>query len=98
MVNQFVLIGRITDIKTMKNKTIVTLAIPRSYKNKEGYYETDFIKITTTKEIAKTIQEYCIIGDLISARGTIQTNNNKIIFKTYNVGFLSASNKEVNYD
>ena len=49
ILNQVVLVGRITrDLQIRKTESgkdvaTLTLAVPRSFKNMEGEYETDFI-------------------------------------------------------
>ena len=58
MLNQIVLVGRLTKTpEIMKNQdgskfAIITLAIPRSFKNLQGEYETDFIDCTLLGSIA----------------------------------------------
>ena len=49
MLNQIVLVGRISndiEIKEVENKKVgvITLSIPRSWKNSEGEYDTDYIE------------------------------------------------------
>ena len=79
MLNQTVLVGRIVKNPELKetgsgNKvTNVTLAVPRSYKNSEGQYETDFISCVLWKGIAENTVEYCKKGDLVGIKGRIQT-------------------------
>ena len=52
MLNQVVLVGRLTsdleakELEDGKKVTNMTLAIPRSFKNAEGEYETDFVECT----------------------------------------------------
>ena len=52
MLNQVVLVGRLTDdvqVTTMENGKKVSslvLAVQRSYKNQDGIYEADFIRCT----------------------------------------------------
>lgn len=81
MLNQTVLIGRIVKDPELKetdngNKvTNITLAVPRSFKNSEGEYETDFISCVLWKGIAESTTEYCKKGDLVGVRGRIQTRN-----------------------
>ena len=51
MLNQVVLVGRLTDNPELvtaengKKLTTITLAVQRTYKNSEGIYEADFISI-----------------------------------------------------
>ena len=93
MLNQIVLVGRITqdpkvtELENGKKVCNVTVAIPRSYKNENGEYDTDFIKCTMWSGIAENTSEYCKQGDLIGIKGRIQTrviekdNQNKLFKK-----------------
>ena len=75
MLNQIVLVGRITqdpkvtELENGKKVCNVTIAIPRSYKNENGEYDTDFIKCTMWSGIAEKTSEYCKQGDLIAIKG-----------------------------
>lgn len=77
--NQTVLVGRITgdiDIKESENGTKrcnLTVAVPRSYKNSKGIYETDFINCTLFGSIADNTKEYCRKGDLIGVKGRLES-------------------------
>lgn len=81
MINQLLVIGRLTKDpelkKTDSGKTIanVTLAVPRSYKNVNGEYDTDFIDCVLWSGVAETTTEYCKKGDLVGVRGRIQTRS-----------------------
>ena len=80
MLNQAVLVGRIVQepelTNTEKGKvTHITLAVPRSYKNSDGEYDTDFINCTLWKGIAENTVEYCKKGDLVGVKGRIQSSN-----------------------
>ena len=81
MINSVVIIGRLTrDIEvryTEDNKAIgnITIAVPRSFKNANGEYESDFINCVLFREIAERVKEYTHKGDLIAVRGRIQTRN-----------------------
>ena len=77
--NNFVtLIGRLTSTPEVQNSIedkkycIVTLAIPRSYRNDEGVYETDYIPVRLEGSIATNTAEYCKQGDLIGVKGMLQ--------------------------
>ena len=58
MLNQVVMVGRLTsdpeinEVENSRKVTTIILAVPRSYKNAEGVYETDFIKCTLWNGIA----------------------------------------------
>lgn len=81
MLNQVVIAGRLVAdpeiIKGENNKkrTYITVAVPRSYKNIDGEYETDFIRCTLWNVIAENTCEYCKKGDIIGVKGRIQTSN-----------------------
>ena len=108
MLNQVVLVGRLTkDIqinKTEKGKKIasITLAIPRSFKNMNGTYDTDFIECTLWDNVAINTSEYCHKGDIVGIKGRIQSRViEKEEEKNYiteiiaeKVTFLSSSRKK----
>lgn len=78
--NQILLVGRLTDtpeiLSTENNsRTIINLAVPRSYKNQEGIYETDFIRCILWNGLAKRVKEYCKKGDLVGIKGRLQVRN-----------------------
>lgn len=115
MMNQLMLVGRIAndpELKTLefgKKVTNITLAVPRSFKNADGVYETDFINTTVWENIANSICDYCKKGDLVGIKGRLQTdtyekdgkNNTKLNVIAEKVSFLSTreqsskENKEV---
>ena len=81
MLNQIILVGRLTKEVQVNNSDSgkkvakITLAIPRSFKNMDGIYDTDFIKCSLWNGIAKNVSEYCKKGDLIGIRGRLQVRN-----------------------
>ena len=81
MLNQAVLVGRIVQTPELKETdngkklTRVTLAVPRSFKNSNGEYETDFISCVMWKGVAENTVEYCKQGDLVGIKGRIQTRD-----------------------
>ncbi len=78
MLNSLILVGRLTkeiDIKeTESGKKVGTLslAIPRSFKNMNGVYETDFVNCTLWEEKAKIARVFG--GDIVGIRGRLQSN------------------------
>jgi len=81
MLNQTVIVGRIVKEPELRetengNKvTNITLAVPRSFKNSNGEYDTDFIPCVLWRGVAESATEYCHKGDLIGVKGRIQTRN-----------------------
>lgn len=80
MLNQVVLVGRITkdiEVKEVDDKKVsnITLAIPRSFKNADGEYETDFVDCTLWNVVAQSTAEYCKKGDIVGVKGRMQSNS-----------------------
>ncbi len=81
MLNQTILVGRIVrnpelyETESGKKVTNVVLAVPRSFKNSEGQYETDYINCVLWKGIAENTVEYCHKGDLVGIRGRLQSRS-----------------------
>ena len=79
VLNQTVIVGRVTcDPKICEadsdNKvTNLTLAVPRSYKNIDGKYDTDFLDVTLWKSIAENTVEYVKKGNLVGVKGRLET-------------------------
>ena len=79
MLNQSVIVGRVVRDPELKetesgNKvTNLTLAVPRSYKNVNGEYDTDFLDCTLWSAVAESTSEYCNTGDMIGVKGRVQT-------------------------
>lgn len=80
MLNQVVMVGRLTSdpkveiSESGKKFTNVSLAVPRSYKNEDGEYETDFIDCVLFDNLSYNTTEYCKKGDLVGIKGRLQTN------------------------
>lgn len=80
MLNQVIIVGRLIERPIVeenengKKVCNITLAVPRSYKNAEGIYETDFIKCTLWNVIAENTAEYCEKGDLVGVKGRLETS------------------------
>ncbi len=78
MLNQLVIVGRITkdiELKESENGkkyTNMILAIPRTFKNENGEYDTDFLTVTLFGGIAENTAQYCKLGDLVGIKGRIQ--------------------------
>ena len=78
MLNQVVMVGRLVakpiveENENGRKVSEITLAVPRSFKNADGIYETDFIKCILWSCIAENTAEYCEKGDLISVKGRLQ--------------------------
>ena len=81
MLNKVILIGRLVadpEVKYFQSETAVanfTLAVDRSYKNKDGNREADFINCVAWNKTAELIKKYISKGSQIAISGRIQTRN-----------------------
>ena len=79
MLNQIVLVGRLVrkpELRESENNSkyaYITLAVPRSFKNSNGEYDTDFIDCILWDAAASNTVEYCNKGDIVGIRGRIQS-------------------------
>lgn len=104
MLNQFVLIGRLTkdpeivELENGKKVLNITIAVPRDHKNSNGENNVDFIDCTLWNNVAETTSNYCRKGDLLGIRGKIEQNfdnenNKKIVITGERVTFLSSKDR-----
>jgi len=79
MMNQIILVGRVAQSPELhitengKKKSDLVLAVPRSYKNVDGEYETDFLDCILWTAVAETTNEYVKVGDVVGVKGRVQT-------------------------
>ena len=106
--NKIVLVGRLTrDIVVNKSDkgikvATISLAIPRSFKNSEGLYDTDFVDCVAFDSIASNTSEYCKKGDIVGVKGRVQSRTIENEGKKENImdiicekiTFLSSHTKE----
>ena len=105
MLNHVIIIGRLVEkpiVEYNQNKrrvSVVTLAVPRSFKNDEGVYDTDFIKCILWDVVAENTAEYCNKGDLIGIKGILQClNGSSLQVVAEKVTFLSSKKREKMYE
>lgn len=110
IVNNYFCVGRLVnepevkELEDGKKVTNITIAVPRSYKNADGEYETDFIDCTIWNNVAESTSEYCKKGDMIGIKGRIETSiyekdDGEKVKRTNviadRVSFLSSKTKEI---
>lgn len=100
MINQVILVGRLVEkpiceeSENGRKVAEITLAVPRSFKNDEGVYETDFIKATLWQQVAESTSQYCNEGDIIGVKGRLQRlEGNQLQLVAEKITFLSSSRK-----
>jgi len=100
MLNQVIIVGRLVNNPEVQenengNKSIIiTLAIPRTYKNINGEYDTDFITCKLWEGIAKNAEEFLNKGDLVGVRGRLESKEKEIIVIAEKITFLSSKKEE----
>lgn len=90
MLNLVTLIGRLTDdiskpyeFENGSKVVDIILAVRRPFKNIEGVYDTDFIKIKLKNNLAEIVPKYIKKGDLITVVSRIQVRKEQIGEKNY---------------
>lgn len=91
MLNQMILVGRVSNLEVNdEGKAVITLAIPRSFKNADGEYETDILKCRLYGAIATNTKEYCRKGDIVGVKGRLQSEDGSMIAIAEKVTLLSS--------
>lgn len=105
MLNQVVCVGRIATMEWLKDidesdrdAVNLTLAIPRTYKNTEGEYDTDFIPVILYGPIASNTTEYCKKGDIVGIKGRLAKEENQLALIAEKVTFLSSKSSNSSDD
>lgn len=109
MLNQIILVGRLVktpeviETESSKKMSYITLAIPRTFKNADGEYDTDFIDCVLWEVVAESTSEYCKQGDIIGVKGRVQSrmiededgnNYKKMEVIAEKITFLSSKKEE----
>ena len=107
--NKTVVIGRLvrdSDLTYSQSGTAIckfTIAVDRTFKNKNGEKETDFLNIVTFNKLAELCGQFIDKGKMVAVDGRIQTGNymHKDGYKVYttdivadNVQFLSPKGEQ----
>ena len=109
MLNQIILVGRLVktpeviETESSKKMSYITLAIPRTFKNADGEYDTDFIDCVLWEVVAESTSEYCKQVDIIGVKGRVQSrmiededgnNYKKMEVIADKITFLSSKKEE----
>lgn len=79
MLNKALIIGRLTrdpEVRVIGNGTHVasfTVAVERTFKNKDGEKESDFIPVVAWRKTAELCAQYTKKGSMVAICGRIQT-------------------------
>lgn len=101
MLNNLMLVGRIVEKPVLEetengNKTTtITLAVPRSFRNLNGEYDTDFIPVSLFGQVAEATCEYCEKGVLVGIKGRLaRLNGNDLQVIAEKATFLPKGKEE----
>ena len=100
MLNQIILVGRLKELKEVKGETnktvIITLEVPRNFKNADGIYEADYIDCVLWDSIGTNAKEYLNIDDIIGIKGRLQkiNDNPHPSVVAEKVSFLTSKRKD----
>lgn len=81
MINRVILVGRLTkdpeyrQTQSGVSKATFTLAVNRTFKNKNGEREADFINVVVFRQQAENVSKYLSKGSLAGVDGRIQSRN-----------------------
>ena len=90
MLNTSMLVGRINEIiNEGQGKTLLSLAVQRPCKNKNGTYDVDLIPCALSGTISNSIKKYCKIGDVVGVRGSLRVIGTNLNLSVDKVTFLS---------
>ena len=104
MLNQVILVGRLTEVPKIeelengKKLANIILAVPRTYKNENGEYDTDFIKCVVWNGIIENSVDYFKKGDIVGIRGRLEAKENNLCVIAEKITFLSSKKVENDED
>ena len=100
MLNQTIVVGRLVDKPIVeenengKKISVITLAVPRRFRNEEGVYDTDFIKCTLWNGVAENTALYCDKGDMLGVKGRLACLTGNLQLVAEKVTFLTSKPKK----
>lgn len=83
MLNTFILEGKLKEVSDIKETDRGTkfmkilIESERTFRNNDGYYDTDLIEVEVWRGVAEVCAETCNINELISIQGRIQSSTFK---------------------
>lgn len=87
MINQFIITGRIQDIED----EYIIISVARQFKDEEGKYINDIIRVVIKGSMFENMKEYCKKGDIVGVKGRIETTNKNIELIAEKITFLSTN-------
>ena len=102
MLNHVVVIGKVVEMPIMSrdnqgNKKIsFVLEIERAYRESDGEYKKDYIRIVPWRGIAEQMKDLCTIGSIIAVKGRFcceDSTSSAVEIIAENITFLSTRMK-----
>jgi single-strand DNA-binding protein len=84
MLNQVIIVGRVTReievrlIEGQKKVCELHLAVQREYKNYDGNYDVDFIKVILWDNLADIVSSFCKKGTMVAVKGRLQIRKTEV--------------------
>lgn len=82
----------------MEATDYIIVSVPRSYKNEDGEYDKDMVKVTLEGTINSNTREYCHKGDVIGVKGRIRVDDDGMKIVAEKVTFLSSRPRDEEND
>ncbi len=100
--NQFMIVGKLEkDVETTNFPNddkvgYINVVVARPYKNSEGQYENDIVKVKLLGSIVENTAQYCKKGDVIGVKGRIQSKEytNEMELVADKLTFLSSAKED----
>ena len=74
--NKAILVGNLArDVEASNNVANFTIAVNRTFKNKDGEYDADFIRCVAFQKRAEILRDYTKKGSKIAVEGWIKTRS-----------------------
>lgn len=86
MLNQVTLVGRVVETPTVRKvetehvATTLVLAVMRPFKNMEGNYDSDFIRVSLWNAVAQNACDYLQKGDIVGVKARICVKDTEVSF------------------
>lgn len=89
--NQFIFIGDVTEINLQDN--YFKVSVKRLYKNLDGDYDKDNLKVFAYKQINEQLKEHLCEGQIVGVRGRVETRDNEIVLIADKVSLLTREER-----
>lgn len=89
MLNQIVLVGILKEIKAVGDIKVLVLDVERNFKNTEGVYDHDLIKVAAMNTLAEYAEDIGV-GSLVGIKGRLASNDETVTVVCEKINKLMA--------